>query len=158
RLYRYDGGHESPCADDERPLYVRGHGETRRRAPQPRKSRIEYGNRGEEPAVKLSVKDIRAWEHKWITLLGMSGVGKPRLAHRLRRRNWFHYSGHYRIGTRYLDEPILDNIKAMAMQVPVLRDLLRSDSIYISNNITFDNLQPVSSFLGKLGDPERGGL
>jgi len=108
--------------------------------------------------VKLSVKDFRAWEHKCITLLGMSGVGKTRLAHRLRRRNWFHYSGDYRIGTRYLDEPILDNIKAMAMQVPVLRDLLRSDSIYISNNITFDNLQPVSSFLGKLGDPERGGL
>ena len=108
--------------------------------------------------MKLSVKDFRAWEHKSITLLGMSGVGKTRLAHRLRRRNWFHYSGDYRIGTRYLDEPILDNIKAMAMQVPVLRDLLRSDSIYISNNITFDNLQPVSSFLGKLGDPERGGL
>ncbi|HEY8554013.1 MAG TPA: hypothetical protein VIL43_05690 [Burkholderiales bacterium] len=108
--------------------------------------------------MKLSVKDFRAWEHKCITLLGMSGVGKTRLAHRLRRRNWFHYSGDYRIGTRYLDEPILDNIKAMAMQVPVLRDLLRSDSIYISNNITFDNLQPVSSFLGKLGDPERGGL
>lgn len=108
--------------------------------------------------MKLSVKDFRAWEHKCITLLGMSGVGKTRLAHRLRRRNWFHYSGDYRIGTRYLDEPILDNIKSMAMQVPVLRDLLRSDSIYISNNITFDNLQPVSSFLGKLGDPERGGL
>jgi hypothetical protein len=44
------------------------------------------------------------------------------------------------------------------MQIPVLRDLLRSDSIYISNNITVDNLTPVSSFLGKLGNPERGGL
>lgn len=104
------------------------------------------------------MKDFRAWEHKCITLLGMSGVGKTRLAHRLRRRNWFHYSGDYRIGTRYLDEPILDAIKAQAMQVPVLRDLLRSDSIYVSNNVTFDNLQPVSSFLGKLGNPERGGL
>ena len=44
------------------------------------------------------------------------------------------------------------------MQVPFLRDLLRSDSIYIRNNITVDNLQPVSSFLGKLGNPEQGGL
>jgi hypothetical protein len=88
----------------------------------------------------------------------MSGVGKTRLAIKLRKRNWFHYSGDYRIGTRYLDEPILDHIKQQAMQVPFLRDLLRSDSIYIRNNITVDNLQPVSSFLGKLGNPEMGGL
>ena len=63
-----------------------------------------------------------------------------------------------RIGTHYLGEPILDNIKRQAMHVPFLRDLLRSDSIYISNNITVDNLDPVSSFLGKLGNPEIGGL
>jgi hypothetical protein len=44
------------------------------------------------------------------------------------------------------------------MQVPFLRDLLRTDSIYVRNNITVDNLQPVSSFLGKLGDPQQGGL
>ena len=88
----------------------------------------------------------------------MSGVGKTRLAVTLRKREWFHYSGDYRIGTHYLDEPILDNIKSQAMQVPFLRDLLRSDSIYIVNNITVDNLQPVSSFLGKLGNPELSGL
>ncbi|MEK7840018.1 MAG: ATPase, partial [Pseudomonadota bacterium] len=68
------------------------------------------------------------------------------------------YSGDYRIGTRYLDEPILDNIKQQAMQIPFLQELLRSDSIFIRNNITVDNLAPVSSFLGKLGNPERGGL
>jgi hypothetical protein len=108
--------------------------------------------------VKLSVDEFRAWDNKCITLLGMSGVGKTVLADRLRRHHWFHYSGDYRIGTRYLDEPILDNIKQQAMQVPFLRELLRSDSIYIRNNITVDNLKPVSSFLGKLGNPERGGL
>jgi len=108
--------------------------------------------------MKLSARDFKAWDNKCITLLGMSGVGKTRLAARLRRRNWFHYSGDYRIGTRYLDEPILDHIKQQAMQVPFLRELLRSDSIYIRNNITVDNLQPVSSFLGKLGNPEKGGL
>jgi hypothetical protein len=108
--------------------------------------------------LKLSAKDFKAWNNKCVTLLGMSGVGKTRLANRLRRKNWFHYSGDYRIGTRYLDEPILDNIKQQAMQIPFLHDLLRSDSIYIRNNITVDNLAPVSSFLGKLGDPERGGL
>jgi len=108
--------------------------------------------------VKLSIDEFRRWEHKCITLLGMSGVGKTCLANILRKHNWFHYSGDYRIGTRYLDEAILDNIKQQAMQVPFLRDLLRSDSIYIVNNITVDNLKPVSSFLGKLGNPELGGL
>lgn len=108
--------------------------------------------------MKLTPDEFRAWKNKRITLLGMSGVGKTRLAALLRQNNWFHYSGDYRIGTRYLDEPILDNIKQQLMQIPFLRDLLRSDSIYIANNITVDNLKPVSSFLGKLGDPEKGGL
>jgi hypothetical protein len=108
--------------------------------------------------MRLTVDEFRDWEHKSITLLGMSGVGKTRLAVMLRKRDWFHFSGDYRIGTRYLDEPILDNIKQQAMQVPFLRELLRNDSIYIENNITVDNLQPVASFLGKLGNPEAGGL
>jgi hypothetical protein len=108
--------------------------------------------------VKLSAREFKAWDNKCITLLGMSGVGKTRLATRLRKKHWFHYSGDYRIGTRYLDEPILDNIKQQAMQIPFLRELLITDSIYIRNNITNDNLAPVSTFLGKLGNPERGGL
>lgn len=108
--------------------------------------------------MRLSVEEFRAWENRSITLLGMSGVGKTRLAAMLRRAHWFHYSGDYRIGTRYLDEPILDNIKRQLMQIPFLHDLLLSDSIYISNNISIDNLKPLSTFLGKLGDPERGGL
>lgn len=108
--------------------------------------------------MKFSVDEFRNWQHKSITLLGMSGVGKTRLSNMLPNDEWFHFSGDYRIGTHYLDEPILDNIKKQAMQVPFLRDLLRSDSIYIQNNISVNNLQPVSSFLGKLGNPEKDGL
>ncbi len=108
--------------------------------------------------MRLTPDEFRQWSHKSITLLGMSGVGKTRLANILRSHDWFHYSGDYRIGTRYLDEAILDNIKHQVMQVPFLRDLLRSDSIYIRNNITVNNLNPVSSFLGKLGNPAQGGL
>lgn len=109
--------------------------------------------------MKFSVEQFRAWEHKSITLLGMSGVGKTRLANILRKADsWFHYSVDYRIGTRYLGEPILDNLKLELMQIPLLRDLLRSDSIHINSNITVDNLAPVSTFLGKLGNPEKGGL
>jgi hypothetical protein len=71
---------------------------------------------------------------------------------------WFHYSIDYRIGTRYMGERIVDNAKREAMKVPFLRDLLMSDSIYIASNITFANLTPVSTYLGKPGDPGRGGL
>ena len=108
--------------------------------------------------MKLTTAEFQQWEHKSVTLLGMSGVGKTRLSAILREDGWFHYSGDYRIGTHYLDEAILDNIKLQAMQVPFLRDLLRSDSIYIRNNIGVDHLKPVASFLGKVGNPEHGGL
>ncbi len=108
--------------------------------------------------MKLGVEDFNNWANKSITLLGMSGVGKTHLSTILRRHDWFHYSGDYRIGTRYLDEPILDNIKQQAMAMPFLRDLLRSDSIYIGHNITVDNLEAVMSFIGKPGDPGKGGL
>jgi len=108
--------------------------------------------------MRMNRSDFLAWPHKAITLLGMSGVGKTTLAYKLPSSKWFHYSGDYRIGTKYLAEPILDNIKRQAMQVDFLRDLLRNDSIYIASNITFHNLQPVSTFLGKIGRTDLGGL
>ena len=77
----------------------------------------------------MSRQQFRAWPRKAVTLLGMSGVGKTHLANRLPKNNWFHYSGDYRIGTKYLEEPILDNIKRQAMQVDFLRDLLRNDDV-----------------------------
>ena len=108
--------------------------------------------------MKLSVEEFRHWKNRSITLLGMSGVGKTHLSALLRRNDWFHYSGDYRIGTRYLDEHILDIIKAQAMQVPFLKDLLRRDWILIRNNIKVNDLGPVLSFVGKLGNPDLGGL
>lgn len=108
--------------------------------------------------MKMSPQEFLDWKTKRITLLAMSGAGKTTLANKLPKAKWFHYSGDYRIGTKYLEEPILDNIKRQAMQVPFLRELLLSDSIHISNKITVDNLAPVSSFLGKLGNPDLSGL
>ena len=108
--------------------------------------------------MKMSPQQFLDWESKSITLLAMSGAGKTTLANKLPKDKWFHYSVDYRIGTKYLGEPILDNIKRQAMDVPFLKKLLLSDSIYIHNNITVDNLAPVSSFLGKLGNPEQDGL
>jgi len=93
-----------------------------------------------------------------VTVFGMAGVGKTRLAALLRRSQWFHYSVDYRIGTRHMGEFIVDNFKAEAMKVPFLRDLLRTDSIKIGSNITFANLDPLSTYLGRPGNTARGGL
>lgn len=96
---------------------------------------------------------------KAVALFGMSGLGKTRTAAMLRREaDWFHYSVDFRIGTRYMGEHIVDNFKREAMRNPFLRQLLRSDSIYIASNISFDNLSPLSTYLGKPGDPEKGGI
>lgn len=96
---------------------------------------------------------------KRVLFYGMSGLGKTHLSNMLRAAGaWFHYSIDYRIGTRYMGEFIADNAKAEAMKVPFLRELLMTDSIYIGSNLTFDNLAPVSTYLGKPGDPARGGL
>jgi hypothetical protein len=103
-------------------------------------------------------RDFRDWPSKAVTIFGMSGVGKTTLAQVLQKHDWFQYSVDYRIGTRYMGEHIVDNFKREAMRVPFLRQLLLSDSIYISSNITFDNLSPLSTYLGKPGDPAKGGL
>ncbi len=96
---------------------------------------------------------------KRVALFGMSGLGKTVLSDKLRRSGaWFHYSVDYRIGTAYMGEHIADNLKQLAMRQPLLAELLRSDSIYIGSNITFDNLAPLSTYLGKPGDPAKGGL
>ena len=106
-----------------------------------------------------SAADWRSAPRKSVLVYGMSGPGKTFLSNVLRDSgSWFHYSIDYRIGTRYMGEYIADNAKLEAMKVPFLRDLLMSDSIYIGSNITFENLSPVATYLGKPGDPAKGGL
>ncbi len=109
--------------------------------------------------IYQTAADWRAADRKRVVLYAMSGLGKTHVSNLLRQSgDWFHYSIDYRIGTRYMGEYITDNAKLEAMKVPFLRDLLLSDSIYIGSNITFHNLAAVSSYLGKPGDRERGGL
>lgn len=109
--------------------------------------------------IYRSAKQWRGAERKRVLLFGTSGVGKTTLSKLLRGSGgWYHYSIDYRIGTRYMGEHIVDSFKKEAMRVPLLRRLLMSDSIYIGSNIAFDNLSPLSTFLGKPGDTEKGGL
>lgn len=109
--------------------------------------------------MKLSANEFINSQHKRLTLLGMSGVGKTHLAKLLSKNDdYFHYSGDYRIGAQYLNNDILDNIKSCIKQDEKLKELLENDSISVQNHITFDNLSVVASFLGKAGNPELGGL
>ncbi|MGB0960222.1 MAG: ATPase [Halocynthiibacter sp.] len=106
-----------------------------------------------------TANDWRDAPHKRIMLFGMSGLGKTFISNILRDTgSWYHYSVDYRIGTRYMGEHIVDNFKRHAMDNPFLADLLRSDSIAIISNIGFENLTPLSTYLGKPGDPNKGGL
>jgi hypothetical protein len=109
-------------------------------------------------------EEYLAASRKRVLMFGMSGLGKTYLSNLLRDAapkdggGWFHYSVDYRIGTRYMGEYIADNFKREAMKVPLLRELLMTDSVFIASNITFDNLAPLSTYLGKPGDPAKGGL
>lgn len=109
--------------------------------------------------IYSSAQEWRDAPHKRVLLFAMSGLGKTYVSNILRESgDWFHYSIDYRIGTRYMGERIADNAKREAMKVPFLRELLKSNSIYIGSNISFDDLKPMSSYLGKPGDPSKGGL
>ena len=107
----------------------------------------------------VSAKEFLAKENKCITLLGMSGVGKTHLAKLIGEEGgWFHFSGDYRIGATHLKEEIISNISNKMKANNWLKNLLDSNSISINSQVTFDNLKPISTFLGKVGNPEEGGL
>ncbi len=106
-----------------------------------------------------NVSDWQNAPHKQVALFGMSGLGKTHVSNILRASgNWFHYSIDYRIGTRHMGEFIVDNFKYEAMKNPFLAELLRSDSMDVRSNISFENLAPLSTYMGKPGDGGKGGL
>jgi hypothetical protein len=96
--------------------------------------------------------------HKRITLMGMSNVGKTRLASNLPKEKWFHYSVDYRLATAHLREDIVDVLKLEMMKNRLLADCLRQDAVRVDLNVAFSNLAIVSKYLGKLGDRRYGGL
>jgi len=107
----------------------------------------------------ILAKDFLEAKNKRITLLGMSGVGKTHLAKLIGEEgDWFHFSGDYRIGAKHLKEEIIANIANKMSSNNWLKALLENKSISVNSQVTFDNLEPISAFLGKVGNPEEGGL
>ena len=107
----------------------------------------------------ITAEEFKKQKNKCITLLGMSGVGKTRLAKLIGEEgDWFHFSGDYRIGATHLKDDIIANIANKMKTDSWLKKLLDNQSISVNSQVTFDNLEPISAFLGKVGNPEEGGL
>lgn len=106
--------------------------------------------------------DAKSWREaprKSVLFFGMSGLGKTHVSKLLVHQGaWFHYSIDYRIGTCGMYQHIKDNLIAHAMREPFLAEMLRSDAIYLEPNVHDHDLSAVASYLGKPGEPARGGL
>ncbi|KEJ88396.1 hypothetical protein [Sulfitobacter donghicola] len=106
--------------------------------------------------------DAKSWRNaprKSVLFFGMSGLGKTHVSDLLvQQGGWFHYSIDYRIGTSGMYRHIKDNLIAHAMRDPFLAEMLRADTIYLEPNVHNHDLSAVAAYLGKPGDPSRGGL
>ena len=106
--------------------------------------------------------DAKSWHaapRKSVLFFGMSGLGKTHVSKMLvQQGGWFHYSIDYRIGTAGMYQHIKDNLIAHAMREPFLAEMLRHDTINIEPNIHDHDLSAVAAYLGKPGDPAKGGL
>ncbi len=71
-----------------------------------------------------TAEEFKNAPNKAVTVMGMSGVGKTTLAAKLEAYNWFHYSADYRIGTKYLDEDILESLREQVQDIPLLKEFL----------------------------------
>jgi hypothetical protein len=89
--------------------------------------------------MPITKKDFNDIDHKVITLMGMSGVGKTYLSNALEGDGWLHYSCDLDIGTKYLNEEI-------------------EQTLGEKNCVSMDDLSQLSKYVGRLGAPEQDGL
>ena len=83
--------------------------------------------------MPITKSDFNKIEHKVITLMGMSGVGKTHLSLMLAEEGWFHYSCDFEIGTRYLGAEI-------------------EATLGEKNRIVAEDISQLSNYVGRLGD------
>ena len=106
----------------------------------------------------LTSKEFLKEDFKAITLIGMSGIGKSHYSSLLKQYGWHPYSIDVRIGAHYLSEQMLDDVRKAASQIPYLRDLLKTNSIDFKNQTAIHNLQLLSKYIGRIGNPKKGGF
>lgn len=85
--------------------------------------------------MPITKSDFNAIDHKVITLMGMSGVGKTYMSCLLSDEGWFHYSCDLEIGTTYLGTEI-------------------EETLGEKNIVTAESLSQLSRYVGKLGKGE----
>jgi len=83
--------------------------------------------------VDLSATEFENIERKAVTLMGMSGVGKTYLSNKLASWGWECHSCDFLIGAEYLKDELTRKMDVLDMS-------------------------PLSEFVGKVGNPELGGL
>ncbi|MEM6811511.1 MAG: hypothetical protein AAF549_03495 [Pseudomonadota bacterium] len=88
------------------------------------------------PITKAEFQNIK---YKVITLMGMSGVGKTHLSLMLAQQGWKHYFCDLEIGRFFLKDEI-------------------EKALGEDNQITADDLSQLSRYIGRVGNPEKGGL
>ncbi len=85
--------------------------------------------------MKITAKEFKDLPRKSITLIGMSGAGKTHISCKLEQWGWHNYSCDFEIADKYLKAE-LDNLE----------------------NISASDISALSNYLGKLGNPEKGGF
>lgn len=85
--------------------------------------------------MKLSTQEFLDNPQKSVTLIGMSGAGKTHISAQLEDWGWTNYSGDFVIGDRYM------------------HDVLQNHA-----GFSTDDISGLSEYLGKVGNPELGGL
>ena len=102
-----------------------------------------------------SVDEFVKAPRRAVTVFGMAGVGKTRLSAMLRAHELVSLFG--RLSHRHALHGRVHRrqFQARSHEGAVPAELLRSDSIYLSSNITFGNLDPLSTYLGTPGNPTR---
>ena len=85
--------------------------------------------------MKITREEFRSLPRKSITLIGMSGAGKSHISCQLEAWGWHNYSCDYVIGSEYLKDE-LDGAECL----------------------TAENIDALSVYLGKPGNPDKGGF
>ncbi len=85
--------------------------------------------------MKINAQEFKSMPKKSITLIGMSGAGKTHISCQLEKWGWQNYSCDFEIASKYLKEE------------------LGSPA-----NISADDISSLSDYLGKIGNPKKGGF